>query len=261
MKFGTVVLILALTQCASSGNIAPEPTAATSVVEMMDSSIQIHVKIQATLILEDDEDKDNIVEMPVEDGWVGSGVVYDKSSGKLGPVHSRILSANHVLETPKVGSEKTIFLEFFGVQIPLGRLRIDSVQIVANNADGKVCNVEPLVLGSSDQHDVATAEIDCDIGRVAKIGSMAPSKGDKVTVVGYPLGVPLPVVTDGVVSGWLDGYLLTSAPAYGGNSGGAVFYNGEVIGLLVRGSRDYPHITLTTSLEEILTRIHETQQL
>jgi S1-C subfamily serine protease len=261
------VFLAVLMTCSPA---APEALASTfpppalTPLSMMDSTVQIHVDIKATMI-SGDEDEDAGVsrsqETQIEDGWVGSGVVYDKTDGRLSGVRSRILSANHVLETPAVGSVEDIVINFLGIEIPLGKRRIDSVKITMSNSSGRVCSVKVLKLGDRETGDVATAEADCDAGRVARIGGAVPVAGEKVFVVGHPEGVPLAMVTEGYVAGWMDGYLLTSAPAWGGNSGGPVFYNGEVIGLLVRGSREYPHITLTVPLESVLRRIAETPPL
>lgn len=267
-------LFAALALCCTTGtprHTEALPTTALSAPQeagtnllMIDTVVQIHVDIAATMITqEEDEDAGATVtkETPIKDGWVGSGVVYDKTDGQAGPVRSRILSANHVLDVPKPGTVTHESVEFLGMVIDLGDKRIDAVLVTLTTQDGRTCSVTPLRLGSSDTHDVATAEADCDAGRVAKIGTQVPVRGEKVTVVGHPLGVPLAMVTEGFVAGWFEGYLLTSAPAFGGNSGGPVFYRGEVIGLLVRGSRDYPLLTMTVSLEEVLKRIAETPAL
>ncbi len=227
-------------------------------LEMMSSAVRLQVTVQYTQFSETDNQS---IQKPDTESWSGSGVVYDKTNFKDGAVRSRILSANHVLETPIVGTIEDNSITFLGIEIALGKRRVDNVKIELQTADGRTCNVKVLALGSSDEHDTATAEADCDAGRVAKLATAIPVMGEKVFVAGYPLGVTLPLLTEGYVSGWLDGFLLTSAAAYGGNSGGPVFYNGKVIGLLVRGSRDYPNLTEVVSLEDCLRRIAETPPL
>lgn len=222
---------------------------------MMASTVRLQITVKYTQLSKDDNQS---IEKPDTETWSGSGVVYDKTNQKDGPVRSRILSANHVLKTPVVGTIEDDSVMFLGIEIPLGKRRVDAVKIELQTADGRTCNVKVLALGSSDQHDTATAEADCDAGQVAKFATAVPVMGEKVFISGYPMGVLLPMLTEGYVSGWMDGYLLTSAAAYGGNSGGPVFYNGKVIGLLVRGSREYPHLTLVVSLEDCLRRIAET---
>lgn len=241
---------------STTGNVAAYP--GLTPLELMSSAVRIHVTVEYTQIK---NSKNKTVSVPSKQSWSGSGVVYDKTDRSKGSVRSRILSANHVLETPVIGSVEDMEVSFLGMKINLGQRRVDAVKFELQTADGRICNLKPLALGSSDQHDTATAEADCDAGRVAELASAMPVMGERVFVAGYSLGVKIPMLTDGYVSGWMDGYLLTSAPAYGGNSGGPVFHNGKVIGLLVRGSPAYPHLTLTASLEECLRRIAETPPL
>lgn len=229
---------------------------ALSPVALMSSTVRIHVVVEQTRLA-----TEKTPESPEKEEWSGSGVVYEKTNGKQGPVRSRILSANHVLETPVIGSVKDDILEFLGMQINNGKIRTDSVKIELQTADGRICNVQVLALGSSDTRDVATAEADCDAGRVAELANEVPTMGAKVFVAGYSHGVKLPMLTEGFVSGWMDGYLLTSGAAVGGNSGGPVFHNGKVIGLLVRADRSYPHLSLAVTLEECMTRIAQTPPL
>lgn len=217
---------------------------------LMSSTVRIHVVVQQTRLA-----TDTTPESPEKEEWSGSGVVYDKTNGKQGPVRSRILSANHVLETPAIGSIKDDIVEFLGMSINAGRVRTDAVKVELQTADGRICDVKVLMLGSSDVHDVATAEADCDAGRVAEFATEVPSMGAKVSIAGYSHGVKLPLLTEGFVSGWMDGYLLTSAAAVSGNSGGPVFHNGKVIGILVRADRSYPHLSLAVSLEECAMRM------
>lgn len=248
------LLVAAVSVAAPRGKAYP----ASTPLEMMSSTVRIAVTVEYTRLVEDGEQS---MEKQEKESWSGSGVVYDKTSREDGPVRSRILSANHVLETPAIGSVEEDVIEFLGIRISRGHRRVDAVKVELQTADGRTCNMKVLALGSSDEHDTATAEADCDAGRVAKLADAMPVMGEKLFVSGYALGVPLPMLTEGYASGWFDGYLLTSVAAYGGNSGGPVYHNGKVIGLLVRGSREYPNLTLVVSLEECLRRIAETPPL
>ena len=223
-----------------------------AVAAMLDSTVQIEVQVAGSLLVPVCDEKTKecaVLEIPVSEGWVGSGVVYDKTSGATGPIISKILTANHVLEAPAPGDL---------LDSPLGQVRIDAVLMVVKTRSGRTCELQPLVLGVSDTRDVATGLALCDAGRVAPIADQVPAPGASIIVTGHPQGVPVAIVTDGYVSGWMNGYLLVSAGAYGGNSGGPVWYNGEVIGLLVRGSPRYHHISLVTPLKSVLDRIAET---
>jgi S1-C subfamily serine protease len=256
-----VLLILAVTLCCTGGQqalrgnavplaqgltLASDP--APDIMAMMDTTVQIQVTLETTVIM-------GLVSggtpRKVKDGWTGSGVVYAKGEGV-----SLILSANHVLQVPEVGAIEPV--TFLGVEI--GLRQIDAVEIVVKTTSGLTCKLEPLVLGVDDHRDVATGVADCDAGRVAKIAMAVPVKGERVQVSGHPQGIPLPMVTEGYLSGVYNRYLLISAGAWGGNSGGPVFYRGQVIGLLVRGSRTYHNISLAAPLEEIHRRISETQE-
>lgn len=209
---------------------------------MIASTVQIEVDVVAELKLEGKE-------VSVTQSWVGSGVVYEKTQGLTEPVQSKILSANHVLETPQVGDL---------IDTPVGQAKVIAVLMVVRTHKGHTCKLEPLVLSVSDIRDVATGLAYCDAGRVAPIANKVPPVGARIYVSGHPAGIPVAIVTEGRMSGWLDGYQLVSAAAFGGNSGGPVFYDGAVVGLLVRASSRHHHIALATPLQSILDRIAET---
>lgn len=238
----------------SSPAMSAQPAAGP--LDMMASTVRVKVEIDETPIKKNGKPNGETI----KDGWTGSGVVYDKKGDK-----SLILSANHVLETPAVGSIKEDKIDFLGMEMSLGKFRVDAVKITVDTFDGRTCNAKVLALGHSDERDTATAEVDCDAGRVAPIATSTPARGEKVFISGHPMGIPLAMVTEGYVSGPMKidagTFTLVSGAAFGGNSGGPVFYNGEVIGLLVRGVRTYPHISLVTPLEQVRVRVGETPTL
>ena len=89
-----------------------------------------------------------------------------------------------------------------------------------------------------------------------KVAKVEPKQGDYVAIYGYPEGVPHDMKTEGTFSGGIEeGYTQMyqlSCPAYGGNSGGPVVNSdGEVIGVLLQGSRDYPQISISSSLPNL----------
>ncbi len=227
---------------------------------MMNSVVLINVTIAVTNLEQpSDMSGGDLVEVPGEVKWSGSGVVYKNFSASNGDKHSLILTANHVLETPAIGSIEDIEVEFLGMKINQGKRRIESVLITATTENGQICLLEPLRMGDNELADVATGEVYCEAGSAAVIATSNPVKGEKVFVVGHPQGIKNTIVTEGYVSGTdEDGFLVLSAPAWGGNSGGPVFHDGKVIGLLVRGSRAYHHITMVTPLEELWKRIFAT---
>lgn len=73
--------------------------------------------------------------------------------------------------------------------------------------------------------------------------SGAIAKGDDVTVVGHPSGLPTKITGGATVRANDSGlpYFVANTDSYGGNSGSAVFNNttGEVEGILVRGETDF----------------------
>jgi S1-C subfamily serine protease len=80
---------------------------------------------------------------------------------------------------------------------------------------------------------------------------------DKAYILGFPLGVG-DILTSGQVADpyyLIDGYpyLMLSVPAMAGNSGSPVMNEfGEVIGVLVLGSRAYPQISFATTGSDLV---------
>lgn len=246
-----------LTICCAHKRIGSKPD--LTPADMLDSVVRIEVNLEQVVLDREEKGKGKhkrvqIVEHPRPQAWIGSGFVYAKGEGK-----SFIVSASHVLATPKVGEVVAEPVLFFGTEISRVSVRTESVKITATTNTGKVCNVKVLKLGGAGTDDVATAELDCDAGRVAQVASVTPKRGSRVIMIGFPTGVAVPVITEGFVAGWNDGYLVTSSPAFPGNSGGPVFYNGQVIGVLCRVTTSYHHITHVSPLVEVLKRIAETK--
>jgi len=242
-QLGFVVLACLLASC-SSVQLSSE---ANNNLNMAQSSVQIHLNANITIILRDGTSRDI--------GWrvlgSGSGVVYDKTVGVLSPVHSRILTANHVLYNDMAPGSS--FSRFDGSVIKFNAFKFSLI-----TQAGVECSLEPLVYGVDDTRDVAIGEADCDAGTIAPIASFVPLVGSRVVAIGYPLGVFPVTITEGFVSGWdSQGYLQHSAPIAPGNSGGPLFYNGKVIGLNVRGYEEYAHLSLSVPLIEIYKRIRE----
>lgn len=78
------------------------------------------------------------------------------------------------------------------------------------------------------------------IARVRRAGKIAD--GQRVHVIGHPLGLPLKFAGDAVVrSNHAAAFFVANLDTYGGNSGSPVFNSDshEVEGILVRGERDF----------------------
>ena len=172
-----------------------------------------------------------------------SGVVVDKAGGVVRKPLSLIATAHHCLD---VGP---------GTEMSDGSI-VTAVIFVAKDSVGRQCGLTPILLGGYGPNDVATGVASCDLGATATLAEAVPQRQEQIYISGHPLGVYPGLVTTGYVSGWLNGWILLSAPAWGGNSGGPVYNSaGEVIGLLVRGSREYNHLTLAAPLGELQDRI------
>lgn len=94
----------------------------------------------------------------------------------------------------------------------------------------------------------------------AKVIDVMPIPGDIVYIVGFPYGMAK-VVTSGEVQGRviIQGieYVLTTAPARPGNSGGGVFNSrGELIGILVMGDTT-GYLTMYVEIKPLFNPIVE----
>lgn len=76
-----------------------------------------------------------------------------------------------------------------------------------------------------------------------KLAQNYPVVGTEVTVIGNPSGIPTKVADGANIRRTQTGYFVTNLDTYGGNSGSAVFNTQtlEVMGILVRGERDYTY--------------------
>ena len=70
--------------------------------------------------------------------------------------------------------------------------------------------------------------------------------GGELTVIGYPLGLPVKIASGGTVRGFGRGFLVANLDTYEGNSGSAVLNSeklakGQILveGVLVRGENDF----------------------
>jgi S1-C subfamily serine protease len=112
------------------------------------------------------------------------------------------------------------------------------------------------VVKTDPQKDLSLLRASCPLPS-AQLSKTPAQPGDKVIATGYPLGSPFVIATDGYVSTLMDisesvKLLAFSAPIASGNSGGPLWLNGQVVGIVVRGHVTYHHISLATPLEAIL---------
>jgi V8-like Glu-specific endopeptidase len=109
------------------------------------------------------------------------------------------------------------------------------------------------LLGGSytDQSDWRVAEVDRDID-APQVEIHAPQQtpdlkvGTKLTIAGYPMGLPVKIAAGAVVRKIRTSYFVANLDSYGGNSGSPVFNteyltHGKLLveGILVRGDEDF----------------------
>jgi hypothetical protein len=95
-------------------------------------------------------------------------------------------------------------------------------------------------------------EVDRDIAQGSNVQLRSPTTkpelvaGEGVTVVGYPLGLPVKIAPGATVRGFGKGFFVANLDTYEGNSGSAVFNSDALTkskllaeGVLVRGENDF----------------------
>jgi len=96
--------------------------------------------------------------------------------------------------------------------------------------------------------DLMLLHTSCELPVTARIAPYEPLQGTRVQVSGYPLGIDLPVMTEGFLTaisgrkGMSFNKQVLSAPTIGGNSGGPVWLDGQVVGIVSCGHQDYHHL-------------------
>jgi len=107
--------VAANTVVAKTVPLATKPSKASAALEMMSSTVRLHVQVEYTKMSRDEDG--GVIEQHDSNAWAGSGVVYDKTDRADGPVRSRILTANHVLQTPAVGSVEDEIVPSVGISM------------------------------------------------------------------------------------------------------------------------------------------------
>jgi S1-C subfamily serine protease len=171
-----------------------------------------------------------------------SGVIVAKSGGILKRPKSLIVTAHHCVDSVP------------GQEIDEGT--VTAVLYLVKDSYGRECEFNPLLTGGYGADDVATGVASCDLGVTANLARGVPQRQEQIFVSGHPMGVYPGLITTGYFSGWSDDWMSLSAPAWSGNSGGPIYNSdGDVVGLLVRGSRKYHMSTLAAPLGEIRDRV------
>lgn len=91
--------------------------------------------------------------------------------------------------------------------------------------------------------DFAVLEVDAEIddSKVLELESRKVNLNENVYVIGHPVGLPLKIAKGAQVKNNTNSrFFMADLDTYGGNSGSPVFdSNNKVIGILVRGARDF----------------------
>lgn len=118
--------------------------------------------------------------------------------------------------------------------------------------DGRMVPIKS-VLGYNEQLDLAILRVQGDGFPTCSLGdSDSLSVGDSVVAIGSPRGVFQNTVSEGIVSGFWQGYVQTTAPISSGSSGGALFdAYGDVIGVTTAVGKNAEDITLAVPINEL----------
>jgi len=157
----------------------------------------------------------------------------------------RIATAGHCLKT-EAQCTRTRFIANFYKTIggsPEKHVPASDVYACKRLLDGKL---------TTDGPDWRLAQLDRPMKsgmnvRLRQLGQEPQlQSGDGVTVIGYPLGLPVKIAAGAVVRGFGKGFFIANLDTYEGNSGSAVFNTEQltkgdmlVEGILVRGEKDF----------------------
>ena len=147
-----------------------------------------------------------------------------------------IVSAGHCLEPDK----------FIGKRFVLGFRMISSSAAYRTFEKNQVYHVSEILAHrfTSFGNDYVVARLDRPVALhtavPVKIAKERVKVNDWVYMLGHPSGLPLKYTPNGKVLSVKDKYFGATVDAFGGNSGSPVFnMNHEVVGILVRGRKDY----------------------
>lgn len=235
------LLIVALAALLAS--CAAHPTPAERVTDPL-VALQSTVKIYNTFTL---NIPGNTGEAP-ERAVSGSGVVLDQEGRGVMDFHTLIVTAKHVC----VGPEVPEAMAAVGVTM--------TSAILIERGDGARFKAVPVHLAGD--ADLCFLGVMAIVARPAKLASQNPVIGSKVIWTGAPKGLwagtgHVGVVSEGLYSGidvasFHEPLMIFSGTAVGGNSGGPIWYQGEVVGILVATATHEGLIVLGVPLAVVL---------
>jgi V8-like Glu-specific endopeptidase len=147
-----------------------------------------------------------------------------------------IASAGHCIRS-QASCEDTKFVFDFVMNSAGDR----AVEVPASN----VYSCKQLIHSVANGHgeDFSVVKLDRPVSgrRPLSLAAQTPSRGTPLTVIGYPIGLPVKVAGGASVRDLKPEFLVANLDTFGGNSGSAVFNTntGAVEGILVRGERDF----------------------
>lgn len=126
----------------------------------------------------------------------------------------------------------------------------DSLAIINNKNEVYDGNV--FVVGSDISNDIIILSLEDKPKDSLTIGDLASTKiGDKVYAIGSPYGL-YNTISDGIVSGFRDNLIQTTAPVSPGSSGGPLLNEkGEVIGVISSGIMDGQNLGFAVPITNI----------
>lgn len=189
-------------------------------------------------------------------GGFGSGYVADQQD-----VRSLIVTASHVCHTWQGTKIENVESMFGKVEVKMTTLSV-SITVISNTGE----KYDATVLEDDERNDVCVMDVGGTLGLdVGVTAETTPSAGAALIHTGAPAalwgvgtgafvrGTSMGILelwptTDEDGSGTFLGMMLSTN---GGSSGGPVWYRGEVVGVLVRGSYPDGNITFSTAAEYI----------
>lgn len=111
-------------------------------------------------------------------------------------------------------------------------------------------HIKASVIRVSRDHDIALVSVPGIGCPCAKLAKEAPKIDDPISIIGYPLNktIGAQIKTNGEYQAKTEDKYVTTAPTYFGNSGGGLFFNGKLIGILVEGHQEANHIGRSVAL-------------
>lgn len=184
-----------------------------------------------------------------EVGGTGSGFV-----ASVHDTSSLIVTAGHVCDDWKGGSKTQRVDSWFGELEVTMTTTIHELTIV--NIKGE--KFTAVVVEADEDHDTCIIATDsAAVGPAVKLASSTPKAGEKIVHTGAPMGLwdrDAGAVVDGRSMGVHDlgewgTYMGMMLSSIGGSSGGPVWYDNEVVGILVLSSRPDGDITFAVQSE------------